>query len=420
MSNLKNSVTTTTVTAELDSKDPDPEKTMEKIISESMKSRQSQLPIGVTKIGDLVDWSHKVGFRYNFKHPGLPEMSIEKSEDGGNKIVPDTELDEKIQENIIMSFGLTKEMVMSGYDPEFATTVVAKNLLLAKRVIQHQGQFNPMITDHIRKLLSNDAIIKDRIKRLVENNISDIRKVLKKHLDADELEVNIIKKILRNKKKMVKYITDLYIKNIEITLPSPEMNESENMKDSLDSYIDSIETFLEHIMGDEALPEEFVGELSGKLEDIRSVMKTVLVKKYMQDNNFIPEMSDFLTLDNEGKPMFDILEEFQVYVNTLSESVMPFLKKAKDEAVKTDKSLEKIDEEESGDNTGNDNTGNAEDSWDEEGGDAEPAGDSDDSVIDELEKEESGGDTPPEEGDEPTEEPEEEEEEIPEDENEVE
>jgi len=121
MANLKNSVTNTTISATLDEHDPDPAGTKELLISESLKTRQTQLPLGVMKIDDLVEWSHKVGFRYDIKHPGLPDMDITVDDASPNKTVPDTELDEKIQEYIIQSFGLTKEMVSAGYDPEFAT-----------------------------------------------------------------------------------------------------------------------------------------------------------------------------------------------------------------------------------------------------------------------------------------------------------
>ena len=57
---------------------------------------------------------------------------------GASHIKPDTELEEELDKRAIMALGLTPEIVDTGFSPEFATTVVANNVLLAKRVIRIQ------------------------------------------------------------------------------------------------------------------------------------------------------------------------------------------------------------------------------------------------------------------------------------------
>jgi len=325
MGTLKNSVTTTEVSAVLDENDPDPEATMEKIIAETLKTRQTQLPIGVTNINDLVEWSQKVGFKYNFKHPSLPDMQINIADVNTNKIVPDDILDEKIQEFIIMSFGLTKELVRSGYDPEFATTVISKNILLAKRVIQLQDQFTVMLSNHIRKLIINDPNLQTIIRDIALANAASIKKMLRKDFGAD---VDTIP-TLKSKAKLADYVVELYSRNIAIELPRPEMQETANMQESLNTFMSSLDLWLDNVLSSTALPQDFLGEMSSKMDTVKSVMKTILVKNWMTDNNFIPEMSDFLTLDNEGKPKFNILDEYNDYVESLSKVILPFVKKNK-------------------------------------------------------------------------------------------
>ncbi|MCI4438103.1 MAG: hypothetical protein JHC33_14955, partial [Ignisphaera sp.] len=180
MATIKNSTTTTKIAATLDEADPDPQGTMEQIISESLRTRATQLPIGVSKIEDLTEWAHKAGFIYNFKNTGLPDMEIDVSDQGTSKIIPDSEFDSNIEDLIIMSFGLTPEIVKSGYDSEFATSVVAKNLLLAKRVIQYQNKLTPMLTGHISKLIRNDELLKNTLRTIIMANLSPIKKLFKK------------------------------------------------------------------------------------------------------------------------------------------------------------------------------------------------------------------------------------------------
>ena len=340
MANIKNSVTTTEITAKLDDDDMNPEVTMEQIISETMKTRQTQLPIGVTKIDDLVDWSHKVGFKYNFKHPRLPDIDIDISDTNSSKVVPDDELDDMIQEHIIMSFGLTTELVKSGYDPDFATTVVAKNILLAKRVIMLQGKFTKHLSSYIRKLILNDPRIYDKVKDIFKNNLSSIKKRLK--------NVDGIKKI-KSDDIFIDYLTKTYIHDLKVELPKPEVTESNNMKDLFDEYTSSLDDYLDIILSSDALPDELLGDMSDKVDSIKTIMKTILTKKWMTDNGYMPEISQFLTRDEDGKPVFNLLEEYAEYSKTLADVILPFLKSNSKFVDKLDEKIEKIENDEDDD-----------------------------------------------------------------------
>ena len=353
MANIKNSITTTEVSATLDENDVDPEKTMEKIISETMKTRQTQLPLGVTKIDDLVDWTHKVGFKYNFKHPGLPDMEISTSDENTSKVVPDDDLDDQIQEHIIMSFGLTPEMVKSGYDPEFATTVLANNILLSKRIMQYQDQLSPMITKHVHKLLINDPRIIDSIRKIVLNNISAIKKSLKKNIPDSE---KALLRLLNNENNIANYVTNMYTSNITVTLPRPTSPDATNMKDAFEEYKGTLDDYLELIISEDAIPEEFMGEMSGKMDDIKSIVNTVLIKKWMTDNNYLPEIGEFLTLDDEGKPVFNILGEYETFTGTLAQAVLPFLKSNFKFKSKLDDKLAKTEDDSASDDSASDDT----------------------------------------------------------------
>ena len=348
MANVKNSVSTTEVTSTLSEHDTDPEKTMEYVISEAMKTRQTMLPLGVTKIDDLVDWSHKVGFKFNFKGPGLPDMDISTSDENTSKVIPDTDLDEMIQEHIIMSFGLTMEMVKAGYDSEFATTVLSNNILLAKRVIQLQDKLTPQITSHIIKLIKNDPIIINKIKAIINNNLPNIKKLINKDFKKEHG-----KKL--SDSDIVEYILAKYTTNISVDLPKPAVQETENLKDAFEKYVGVLDDYLELMISEDALPEDFSGDMSAKMDDIKTVIKTVLVRKWMAENDYMPEVNEFLTLDDEGKPELDLFNLYNDYVESLSKAIIPFMKENTKLVNKTNNKLDNIDEDD--DNGGDDNSG---------------------------------------------------------------
>lgn len=395
MANIKNSITTTEVSATLDDDDVDPEKTMEKIISESLKTRQTHLPLGVTKIDDLTDWVHKVGFKYNFKHPGLPDMEITTSDNNTSKVVPEMDLDEDVEEMIIMSFGLTPEIVKAGYNEDFATTVMSRNLLLAKRVTQMQNTLNPLMTKHVQCYMKSDILLRNKLRGIIESNVGAIKRSIKKQ-KQDEQNINYDK---ISDKRLISYILRMFETETTVSLPKPELSEAQSMKESFEAYKDALDDYLELIISEDALPEEVMGEMSMNLDVVKSVMKTILIKKWMSDNGYMPEISEFLSLDEDGKPVFDILSEYSEYAETLTKSLIPFLKKNKKFIKKTDEKLDKLenDEEEEDDNldsTDDDaGTDDIENTDDDLGGDENTDDDlgddtADDDELDELEEDE--------------------------------
>lgn len=332
MSYIKNAIVVTKVTATLDDDDIDPNTTMEKIISESLKTRQTLLPIGLNKIDELTDWAHKVGFRYNFKHPSLPNMELDLSDENRSMAVPDSELEDEIKKILYMAFGLTPEIVESGYSSDFATTVKAKNLLFAKRVTQIQDMFTPQISDHVKMILENDMSLQEKIYKLIKASYKETKKALKTQLtDKNEDESDaILESILNKEDKVIEFIMDKIITEIYISIPSTEMTEAAAMKTAFDSYNSLLKDYIDDLISNDSMPEELVGALGGKLDLVKSAIKSTLIRKWMADNNYVPEFSEFITLNSEGKPVFDILDEHNAFIESLSTSVSEFLIKNKE------------------------------------------------------------------------------------------
>lgn len=348
MASVKNSVTTTHITAELDEHDTDPEGSVEKVISESLKTRQTNLPLGALNLTDLADWAHSAGLSYEFKHPSLPNMTISTEDKSTNKTIPDMELDKRIQEHCIMGFYLTPEIVETGYNAEFATTVISKNLLLAKRVAQLQLQAEPLITKNINKLLINDSNIREILKDIVKNNLPAIKKYIKKK-DTDDSDKDMQS---ISDKDLTEYVVKQYCMGISVELPSPELEEAQALHNAFVAYKTNIEEFIELVFSQQAIPAEYIGTFGDKIENLKAALKVTLIRKWMSDNNYLPELNEFLTIGEDGKPVFNALEEFDLFVKNIVDASVPFLKKNKKTTDKINNMMQKIDGNSQYDETG--------------------------------------------------------------------
>ena len=339
MAMLKNSVTITKVDVKLDDDDPDPEATMSSVISNAMKTRQTQLPFGISNVDDLVEWSHGVGFRYNFKSPGLPDMDISYTDENTSKVVPDDQLDENIRKFIYMSFGLTPEMVDAAYQVDYATTLVSHNLLFAKYVRQKQQTLLPLIRKHIRTFIYNDMELRELLKQNIRDNMKDIRANIK-----DEVKNELLDTERFNENTITNYIISKFANELEVYLAEPEVHEADALQKALDVYVQNLDKYLDAIMSDQAVIEKFSGKLNMSMNDIKAVAKTMFIKKWMSENNYLPEVNEFFTKDIDGKPLFNALEEYNTYLEQLIEVVVPFFKGNEKIKKKIDKALEKFDD----------------------------------------------------------------------------
>lgn len=377
MANVKNSVTTTEIDVTLDDDDPDPAKTMDKIISEVMKGRQTQLPIGINRVEDLVDWSKKVGNKFNFKHKSLPDMDVNTNDSNTSKTVPDSDLDEEVRKQILMAFALPPKAVEDGYDSDFATTIVQSNVLFTKRVMKHQDTLMTIVTEHVQRLIKNDSNLRDIVKEAIENNYSIILKYIKKTSIGKDKDIDGI-----DKNALVNWLIDKYTNSIEITLPRIEEHQDDNMKEAFDNYKDSLDDIIELFFDSESIPEELSGLISEKTEDFQFAIKNALIRKWMADNNYMPELLKSVSIDQDGKPVLDVYSEYTSYVEALTEIFVPFMKENKKKKKKNDKKIEKVD----GDDDGEDDDGS------NNNDDADSGNDNASDIHNEVNDDDVGGD----------------------------
>lgn len=338
MATIKNSVTNTVVTATLDEHDPDPEATREKIISESLKTRQATLPLGLIRPDDLTEWTHKVGFLYKIQHPALPNIELDVSDQSPNKTIPDEELDNKLAERILMSYGLTPEIVMAGYSSDFATTVASRNLLFAKRCTATQLVFMPQVTKHIQKIARNDITLVNKLTDIVKNNMVDIKKVLKKS-DSEEDDINL-KKI--SESKIVDYLVNKYINYIDIKLPAIVFTDANVLRSTFDTFVDNVTTYVEATFTSTVFNDMFGGKLNEQIDNIKEIIKAMAIMKWANTNNFIPEVNEIFTRNDEGNPEFDIFGEYLTYKEALEDLFVPFVKRVYKSRSKYDKKITEV------------------------------------------------------------------------------
>lgn len=333
MAAIKNSIGRTQVDLKLDERDPNPQKTIETAIHEISKTRQQYFPLGLSTPGDLVDWIQKSGYEYTFSgHPGLPDTSINFSEKNSSYSPPDNDLEEELRKRAIMATGLSPEMVDNGFSSEFATTVVANNLLLSKRVLQIQEIFIPQVTDHIQKVVMNDGSLFAELVGIVKDNFAKLK-------SENEIDEDLLKE---NEVFICQSVVSGFIRGLTVALPQPNSVTLENQMTAFDAYVEALDKALTFYISSEVLTESFSGEAASRADELKNIVKAYFCRKWLVENNVLPELADLTIQSEDGTPVLDFASIQADHVNGIVKSVVIALDKMHRVGAAADKDIERI------------------------------------------------------------------------------
>ena len=318
MALTKSSINLTHVGVTFDPNDPDPYKTAEEAVHEIIRMRQLYFPLGINTPTDLVDMVQRAGFEFSFEyHPGFPQTKFDFETKNLQHTVPDNDLDEMLRKQNIMAFGLSPETVDSGFSAEFATTVVANNILLSKRILQIQNVVEPKVSDYAQKITLNDSTIYEKLLNVVK----EAQSTLEANLPDD-----IKKDFLENPDGFNREIVNIFIKSLKIGLPKPDITTHETQSQAYTQYAESLDAALDAWINQDILSGNISSDLNGHADMIKAIFKAYFLRKYMSESGYLTELSDIVSADENGKPAIDIETMMKEHVEGITRSAVSYIK----------------------------------------------------------------------------------------------
>lgn len=327
MAAVKNSITQREVEIQLDPTDPNPDKTIEEYLHAVAKATRSESPFGEFDPLNIVSNLTNSGVSVSVSgHPGFPETKAVVNHSNVSMGKVDTELDEMLKKWHIMSMWLTPETVDAATGPDFATSVHANNILLAKRNQVAQDIYTEKWSDHIRKICYNSKPILDDLKKILEQNRKFVNKTFAKTYTDDE-------------------IINYFLMNIYVELPRAETAKIEMQLEALDQYTQALDKILtDAFISTNILANEMVGEIAMTVDATREIVKAYYIRRYCKLNNIMPELFDMVTVDNDNKTIVNMLDEHVEFTTTMSKALLGLMTKIKPIIKDNNAFLEKLEE----------------------------------------------------------------------------
>lgn len=314
----KSSIAITEVNMALDPRSPDPMKDIEMATDLISKTRQQYFPLGANSAPELLDWIHRAGFELHFEgHPALPQTKFQFNTKNFDRAEPNSDLDESLRKQTYMAFGLSPELLDTGFDAEFAATVTANNILLSKRTIQYQDAFSEQLTSYVQSLTLSDMTMLMAISNLITANEDAIVATLpEEEKSRHDTNPEFWKELL---------VEDI-VKSLVLEFPKPELTALNTQLEAFKMYDEAMEETLKYWISSEMVTSEFAGEIATHADSITKILKAHFMRQWMSKEGFMTELADVVSVDDDNKPLIDIYAVNQDHLKGLMLSALRFIK----------------------------------------------------------------------------------------------
>jgi len=324
MAGIKNSVGNTVVDIQLDEEDPDPVSTLETIMHEFAYGRSSgMMPLGTVRPRDIVNYMKQASVQYSVSgNSRLPTVKVSAEDKPNNRTRPDQQLQETLKKNHLNALGVSPETIDASQGPDFATTVVANNLMFAKRVMLWQKQITTFMQDHVVKYILNSSVLLNKLREIVNENKALIKEV-------DRPEINDAMSLLEERKidyhkspenlEVDSIIVD-FLNALRVELPKPDQGSKRLLKEEFENHVGLIESGLKYFIDSEFMKALELGENEDKLETVKSSILAHFVREWMRTEGVLPELNILTELDGD-KPALDMMRANAAHVELLRANI---------------------------------------------------------------------------------------------------
>lgn len=326
IANTKSSIDHRTINIEIDPDDPDPMKRVTQYLHEFQRATKAAFPMGINSFADITDYLQKAGVQVKVTgHEGMPNMNMEVNNQRMDYNRPDDEYRDKIDKDHIMGLGAPPESIRSAADVEFAANVISGNAYFSKISSLRQDTYCIHLSDHLRKYTRSSQPLMDKLTTLVKENRDKISSIDDKYT-ADAIAI-------------------VFANNISVALPKPDMAQNAQQLEAFEKYTQILDIALPAFVSQELFSDINLGEKIGPAMDhIVAVLKAYFMRKWLTDNNVLPELFDLINETNGKTDKFEFLSDHTKRLDELAPAVREYIVKSVKRGTFSDGVIEKAEE----------------------------------------------------------------------------
>lgn len=129
----------------------------------------------------------------------------------------------------------------------------------------------------------------------------------------------------------------------ETNLSRPDVVTLENQMAAFDARLEAYTKAIDHYVSANIMPEAFgAEEVTSRIDEVKSMLISALMRRWMSQENILPELSEMIQLNPDGNVDIGISNEVQDHNSAMSKVVVDMLRRSKPIGVAASSDIAKI------------------------------------------------------------------------------
>lgn len=305
MSAVANAVGRTKVTLNIDPRSPDPEKDVHILMDEYMRGQSNSSPTDVTSAAEMFRTLRQMGVSFETQgNDRIPNTSVQVDSYQSNKQMIDPEFMNELKNQQYMGLFVTPDMVDMTQQGDFAITRWTSNQLFAKRIKQLQ-----IITcRHAKKFVKAYTFSSGYLIQKLQKAIDSVQEKLPdtyKNRPANEEPLKW------------QLVLEEFMEKLELELPQPSSTKYQTQLEEMQKYESIVDMGLRWTISQELEDGTTDPEDQANITMLMNSAKAYHMRKYMIDNDIMPELADYTRKGTEDNPALSMAKEYTLHINNL-------------------------------------------------------------------------------------------------------
>lgn len=352
LANIAASTNVTKLNIPLNENDPDPDETVEAIVTTHLNGNRSLSSLlGARNPRDVCNVLDEASVVIQTSgHPAYPDVNVDVSHEKRNITGVDTEWNNQLLEMLAAQWGVRPELVTSNTDIRFAVEHINNDALFRKDTDMQRQMFSNMLSDLARKLAYKDGGLMDELYEIIMTNKSLWKPSSKKgraeyaefkktdpELAADSSDEVVASRILAN-----------FINSLTVELPQSSNGDQDTINRDYSSKREYFEMTIKDVFTDEILAWMMEGtsaEQSGitdKFEQWRGSLVSHMMRQWMADNGSYSDIMDVAAIGDDTNHGTQMLNDMVTYNKNRAAALADYLKTANKAKGDIDKLFKKL------------------------------------------------------------------------------
>lgn len=314
---IKNSTSRRRYDIQLDPAEEDPRGAVELITTEIAKVQGGGFVIGSTSPVQISDGIRQAAIEINVSgHPAYPETKVLMDDVQTSRVLVDTEYEEMMRKRWMMSYGLTPETVDAASGTDFAANIIQSNLLLNKRIAVYQEKTGFHLTDHVVKYTRESGTLIREFTRVIQEHVGNKDVPYLKDEDSG-IEIADV---------TASDIIEEYLSCLSISLPPPDTTQIAANTEQYTAFSEALDVMLPAYLPETVLAAMGGSEGNDRREQVFDAVKSYFLRKFMAENNILPELQVLLNSEKLEENEFNLKTEHLALMEGLSRTIGDFIK----------------------------------------------------------------------------------------------